>query len=357
MIYECETCGTTLPAGVSACPKCGEHFDEAVPHDAEAPKRGWQAKSESMPTPVIPEQSIPYPDYILPDGRLSTNLSQSVQEPMANSSSGLQKFLAYSGVTALVIGIASVIYYMNFFSVTVTTPQLSILGQSIGGGEVNNIGLISDRQNGLIVGMSVALLGAILLIAGIFVDVRNGAKNLGVSSLIVYAAILSGVLGVSVYGAREVKHQHIIKAEDLQAQDHLKMIGLGIIQFTQDHDEVFPPMSDSSTLKDALKPYISNEQTFINPVTTRPFVPNPKCSGITLDSIADPARLVEMYDEVSEPDGSRWVLLSDGHIRRKTTAEWTSTLANQKPNKAYDASDMNYESGYTLIPSVKPKPG
>lgn len=45
MIYECEECGSTLTAGILACSKCGQVFDEAVPQDAEAPKRGWQSKS------------------------------------------------------------------------------------------------------------------------------------------------------------------------------------------------------------------------------------------------------------------------------------------------------------------------
>jgi hypothetical protein len=361
MIYECEKCGNALPAGVLACPKCGEGFDEVVPQDAETPKRGWQAKSETVippptptkataPEPVVPEQPIPYPDYILPSEKSFVSLSPSVQEPSLNGNSGLQKFLAYAGVTALVIGIATVVYYLNFFSVTVTTPQISILGQSIGGGEVNNVGLLSDRQNGLIVGISVTLLGAILLISGIFVDVRNGAKNISASSLVVYAVILSCVISGGIYGAGQVKHQQIVKVEDREADENLKMIGLGIIQFTQDHDENFPPMSDVPTLQNALKPYISNDQTFVNPVTSQPFTPNSKCSNITLSSIASPSDLVIMYDEVPESNGSRWVLYADGHTHKRTAEYWASVLLKKKPNKPYNPSDTNYESTDTLFP-------
>ncbi len=118
MVYECEVCGSALPTGVLACPKCGEGFDEAVPEDAEVPKRGWQAKSETVtssaapqrptaPTPVTPEQ---HSDYTSPNEQPPINLHQPLQKSATNSSSGLQRSLAYAGVTALVAGIAIVIY-------------------------------------------------------------------------------------------------------------------------------------------------------------------------------------------------------------------------------------------------------
>ena len=47
MVYECEKCGTALPAGVLKCPKCGEGFDEAVPQDAEVAVRDGQPKSKA----------------------------------------------------------------------------------------------------------------------------------------------------------------------------------------------------------------------------------------------------------------------------------------------------------------------
>ena len=43
MIYECDQCSKALPPGVTACPSCGETFEDAVPADAEVPKRGFSA--------------------------------------------------------------------------------------------------------------------------------------------------------------------------------------------------------------------------------------------------------------------------------------------------------------------------
>lgn len=37
MVYECEYCETVLTAGLTACPHCGEAFDDPVPGDATLP--------------------------------------------------------------------------------------------------------------------------------------------------------------------------------------------------------------------------------------------------------------------------------------------------------------------------------
>lgn len=58
MVYECEQCSCPLPAGVVACPKCGETFDEAVPHDAEVPARGWQPKLEPKASSFMDAQTV-----------------------------------------------------------------------------------------------------------------------------------------------------------------------------------------------------------------------------------------------------------------------------------------------------------
>lgn len=54
MVYECDKCGKPLPPGVTACPACGERFDDAVPADASIPGPGFQQ------TPIRPDaQTVP----------------------------------------------------------------------------------------------------------------------------------------------------------------------------------------------------------------------------------------------------------------------------------------------------------
>ncbi len=50
MVYECDECCAALPADVTACPRCGEAFDEPVPLDATLPRRGFRAVG---PPPTI----------------------------------------------------------------------------------------------------------------------------------------------------------------------------------------------------------------------------------------------------------------------------------------------------------------
>ncbi len=57
MVYECDRCASALPAGVSACPCCGEKFDEAVPPDAILPKAGFHVLNVEPLKPGMDKQN------------------------------------------------------------------------------------------------------------------------------------------------------------------------------------------------------------------------------------------------------------------------------------------------------------
>lgn len=78
----------------------------------------------------------------------------------------MNKLLEYLGILMLLGGIAGTVYFFGFFNTTVTTEPISFMGQSVGGQQVNNLGLMADRQNGLIVSIGSAVLGTIFLFAG-----------------------------------------------------------------------------------------------------------------------------------------------------------------------------------------------
>lgn len=79
----------------------------------------------------------------------------------------MNKFLEYVGILMTLGGIAGAVYFFGFFNTAVTTEPFTIMGQSYGGGQqVNNLGLMADRQNGLILSIGAAVLGAVLLFAG-----------------------------------------------------------------------------------------------------------------------------------------------------------------------------------------------
>ena len=62
----------------------------------------------------------------------------------------------------LIGGLGCGIYYLAFFTTSVEVPQQEIMGQVFGGGEVNNIGLMQDRQNGIYLGFGAAVVGLAL---------------------------------------------------------------------------------------------------------------------------------------------------------------------------------------------------
>lgn len=84
-----------------------------------------------------------------------------------------EKWLIGIGILLLLVGMAAAAYYLAFFDTSVEVVKKTIGDSTVGGNRVENIGLISQRQNGLIVGLAVALSGWISLIAGIF---KSGQK-------------------------------------------------------------------------------------------------------------------------------------------------------------------------------------
>ena len=78
------------------------------------------------------------------------------------SSSGLSTL----GVLILLVGMGIVAYFYFFFSTAVDVPTTTINGQSFGGGQVNNLGLMNDRMIGIIIGIAACLIGTALWLFG-----------------------------------------------------------------------------------------------------------------------------------------------------------------------------------------------
>lgn len=68
-------------------------------------------------------------------------------------------------------GIAGVIYFGVFFDTSVSTPQIT--KDTLGIDRVNNIGLMQDRQTGIIVSVAIAIVGAIFLVARLVTSSRT----------------------------------------------------------------------------------------------------------------------------------------------------------------------------------------
>ena len=71
-----------------------------------------------------------------------------------------------AGLSACALGMTIVLYFFMVFDSSVEVPSTIILGQEVGGGRVENIGLLNQRQNGIIVGGLILVVGVVLLVVG-----------------------------------------------------------------------------------------------------------------------------------------------------------------------------------------------
>ena len=77
------------------------------------------------------------------------------------------------GVSLLVIGVMIAGFFLAVFDTSVDVPSSVVLGQTVGGGRVNNVGLMQNRQNGLIVGAVLAIAGLMCVLAPTSAQVRS----------------------------------------------------------------------------------------------------------------------------------------------------------------------------------------
>lgn len=72
-------------------------------------------------------------------------------------------FLKLIGALLFLGGISVGVYYFAYFDTTVAVQGVEILGQKVGGGRVHNIGLMEQRQTGLLLTGAVAAVGLLLV--------------------------------------------------------------------------------------------------------------------------------------------------------------------------------------------------
>jgi hypothetical protein len=121
----CSSCGKPLPPGGKFCPACGS--------PASAPEPGG-------PHPAL----------------------QPLRAERSREGKGLDKELFHSWVGGLMIlgGLLLAGYFLLFFDTSVEIPVQEFLGESFGGGRVENIGLLNQRQNGVVAGFGISIVGA-----------------------------------------------------------------------------------------------------------------------------------------------------------------------------------------------------
>jgi hypothetical protein len=78
-----------------------------------------------------------------------------------------QRFAALVGLGLVVCGLGAAVYFFLFFDTSVEVPMTSFgNGMTVGGGRVNNFGLMDERRNGILFGFGFAAVGGVLMYIG-----------------------------------------------------------------------------------------------------------------------------------------------------------------------------------------------
>jgi hypothetical protein len=128
-------------------------------------------------------------------------------------------------------GIGFAIYYFAYFETSVPVPVTEILGRSIGGGRVQNLGLLQDRQNGIIFSSAAAILGFLLVV---FAE-RLGTRTGGVKSLWL-AVVIAALAALAVATNKRIDRwrEEIDQAMAAVAEENKAAVVLGQLRTQYD---------------------------------------------------------------------------------------------------------------------------
>jgi hypothetical protein len=136
-----------------------------------------------------------------------------------------------AGAVLCVVGLLAAFYFMFGFDTSVPTET---------GRRINNIGLIADRQNGLMFSLGLAVIGAILLVGGIVREPERSPEEARRSRNRVVLAVLGTlVLIVALGGLSRWAGQR--RVEELNTPDPRVIVTMRLkpsaIEITNDTDE------------------------------------------------------------------------------------------------------------------------
>jgi prepilin-type processing-associated H-X9-DG protein len=101
---------------------------------------------------------------------------------------------------------------------------------------------------------------------------------------------------------------------------NMKQLALGILLFTQDHDEHYPKAASFQEVNRQIQPYIKDNRVAVCPAG-KAYQYNLALSGVSLANIKAPAQTPLLRDSAAHADGMVTVAFADGHVKRFPAAE------------------------------------
>lgn len=96
--------------------------------------------------------------------------------------------------------------------------------------------------------------------------------------------------------------------------DNAKFVALGLLMYTQDYDEVLPPMHNAVEFQTDLLPYIKDPNAFVIPANGQLFAPNSAIGEMSIASFTNPATTIIFQDPKPADSRHNTVAFLDGHV-------------------------------------------
>jgi prepilin-type processing-associated H-X9-DG protein len=134
------------------------------------------------------------------------------------------------------------------------------------------------------------------------------------------------ILGVAV-GLNKVLERARDNGFNALSVSNLKMIGIALMMYADDYNNILPDLSDAQNMKKAVAAYVSTDKSktekhFVHPRTGKPYQPNSSLSYKELKGPNASADIAVVYEDALPEDGTRAVLFGDGHVERVDNARW-----------------------------------
>lgn len=113
-------------------------------------------------------------------------------------------------------------------------------------------------------------------------------------------------------------------ADQTQSVSNAKQVGLGLMIYVTDYDDVFPYAQSTKAVQYVTYPYVKNIDIWksFNPNKSE-FLYNRAVGGVNASAIESPAETILFYESKAWPDGKRIVVFVDSHVALLDAERWS----------------------------------
>ncbi len=156
---------------------------------------------------------------------------------------------------------------------------------------------------------------------------RNPGSRVGIGvGRVAFLPALALLLGGTVFaGLPQKKGRELSLDPRAVTVGNIKQVGLALLMYATDYDDVYPWAQNTLTVKGVTYPYVMNRSVWRthNP-SGGEFLFNLSIGGVEFSTIPRPAKTVAFHESKPWPDSKRCVGYADGSARVVDAPTWAS---------------------------------